>query len=544
MQYIEAGAIVARMPRVLRRCLVLMLAALFLARCASLPEEVSRPESRALTDTGDTPLGRALAPQLARHAPHSGAFPLDSGLDAFVARMVLVEAAARSLDLQYYIWHGDASGRLLMHAVRRAADRGVRVRLLLDDIGTAANDDHLLAIDAHPNIEVRLFNPLAQRSARGLGMLLDLGRVNRRMHSKSFTADSQATIVGGRNVGDEYFAAREDVQMRDFDVIAVGPVVAEASAAFDLYWNSSQVYPIGALVSRRPLPQEVSAAGARLDEFVNTQREGRYLQALRNSGLAAKLRSTELDFFWGAARIAFDEPGKIAREPGGQAQDLLPQLQGAVTAPASELLVISPYFVPGDAGVAALGQMRAKGVTVRVITNSLAATDVVSVHSGYQRYREALLAAGIEIYELKPNAAQKEDEAAWQREARAGAAHGVSGSSRAALHAKTLVVDRRTLFVGSMNLDPRSVFLNTEIGVILDMPALARKLAGQLEPQLRESAYRLALVPDGAQGSGVRLEWIALEATGEVRYASEPAASLWRRLAAGFLSLLPIESQL
>ena len=192
----------------------------------------------------------------------------------------------------------------------------------------------------------------------------------------------------------------------------------------------------------------------------------------------------------------------------------------------------------------ALRQMREKGVTVRVITNSLAATDVVSVHSGYQRYREALLAAGIELYELKPSAAQKQDQAAWQRDARAGAAHGVSGSSRAALHAKTLFVDRRTLFVGSMNLDPRSVFLNTEIGVILEMPELARKLAAQFEPELRESAYRLALVPDGLPGSGTRLEWISLEPAGEVRYASEPGASLWRRLTAGFLSLLPIESQL
>jgi putative cardiolipin synthase len=375
-------------------------------------------------------------------------------------------------------------------------------------------------------------------------MLVDLGRVNRRMHSKSFTADNQVTIVGGRNVGDEYFAAREDVQMRDFDVVAVGPVVAQASAAFDLYWNSPQVYPIGALVSHRPSPEDVSAAGARLDAFVDSQRQGPYVQALANSSLAAKLRSQEVDYYWGEARIAYDEPGKIAEEPSKRQANLLPALRAQVAPATSELLVVSPYFVPGDEGVAALRQMREKGIRVRIVTNSLAATDVVSVHSGYQRYRKALLAAGIELYELKPSAAQKEDAAAWKREAREGSTHGVGGSSRAALHAKTLAVDRRTLFVGSMNLDPRSVFLNTEIGVILDMPVLARKLAGQLEPELRASAYRLALAPDGAQGSGTRLEWIALEPAGEVRYASEPGASLWRRLAAGFLSLLPIESQL
>lgn len=535
------------MPRILRRALVPMLAALAIAGCASLPQDYPREESHALADTANTPLGRALAPLLAKHAPRSGAYPLNSGLDAFVARMLLAEAATRSLDVQYYIWHGDTTGKLLLHGLRRAADRGVRVRLLLDDIGTAANDTGLQTIDAHPNIEVRLFNPLAVRGARTIGMLGDLQRTNRRMHSKSFTVDNQATIVGGRNVGDEYFAAREDVQMRDFDVVAVGPVVAQASAAFDLYWNSPQVYPIGALVSRRPSPEDVTAASARLDAFVESQRQGPYVQALSNSNLAGKLRSQQLAYFWGEARIAYDEPGKIAEEPSKREANLLPTLRAQVAPATTELLVVSPYFVPGDEGVAALRQMREKGIRVRIVTNSLAATDVVSVHSGYQRYRKALLAAGIELYELKPSAAQKLDAAAWKHgagEPHADTAYGVAGSSRAALHAKTLTVDRRTLFVGSMNLDPRSVFLNTEIGAILEMPEMAHEYAQRLDAELRESAYRLALVPSGGAGSSVQLEWIALEEGREVRYTSDPGASFWRRFSAGLLSLLPIESQL
>jgi putative cardiolipin synthase len=514
-----------------------MLAALALAGCTSLPKDYPRPESRALTDTGATRLARTFAPLLAQHSPKSGVAPLASGLDAFVARMVLAEAAEKSLDLQYYIWHGDTSGQLLLDAVGRAADRGVRVRLLLDDIGTAADDAALLMIDAHPAIEVRLFNPLAQRSLRGLGMLADLGRTTRRMHNKSFIADNQAAIIGGRNVGDEYFAAREDVQMLDFDVVAIGPVVAQASAAFDLYWNSPQAYPIGALVGSRPSGEDMAAARSRLEAFVDSQRDGAYAQALRNSTLAARLRAGKSEYFWGVARMAYDEPAKAAADAQRRDTDLLPTLQAQVAAPATELLLVSPYFVPGESGVAALRELRAKGVRVRVVTNSLAATDVVSVHSGYQRYRKPLLEAGVEIHELRASAVQKEDRAAKMR---SDPAHGVGGSSRAALHAKTLVVDRRTLFVGSMNLDPRSAFINTEIGVILEMPDMARVYAQAIDDELREAAYRLELAPQ----SGGDITWVALEGGREVRYTREPGAGFWRRFAAAFMSLLPIESQL
>jgi len=523
------------------RLLHVLALGLALAGCTSLPQDYPRQESHAFTDTGGTRLGRALAPLAAQHAPRSGAYPLESGVDAFVARMVLAETAERSLDLQYYIWNGDTTGQLLLDAARRAADRGVRVRLLLDDIGTAADDAALLMIDAHPNVEVRLFNPLAQRRLRMLGMLADPGRTTRRMHNKSFTADNQATIVGGRNIGDEYFAAREDVQMRDFDVVAIGPVAAEASASFDLYWNSAQAYPIGVLVSRTPAEEELGAARERLDAFVAAQRDGPYLQALRNSRLAARLRAGELDYVWGGARMVYDTPEKAGADAGRRGEDLLPSLRAQAVPPSAELIVVSPYFVPGEDGVAALRQLRGKGVRVRVVTNSLAATDVVAVHSGYQRYRKPLLEAGVEIYETRPSAFEKSGLAA---PARDDASHGVGGSSRAALHAKTVVVDRRTLLVGSMNLDPRSVFLNTENGVVLEMPGLARAFAERLEAGLGEGAYRLALAPRGEAQPGGTLQWIAREDGREVVYESEPAASFWRRLGAGLLSLLPIESQL
>jgi cardiolipin synthase C len=528
------------MLRAPRRVLALLLV-LTGAGCASLPKDYPRDASYAFTDTAGTRLARALSPLLARHAPRSGAYPLESGLDAFVARMVLAESAERSLDLQYYIWHADVSGRLLLDAMLRAADRGVRVRLLLDDIGTSANDADLLLLAAHANVEVRLFNPVAARSARTLGLLAEFERTNRRMHNKSFTVDNQTSIVGGRNIGDEYFAAHEEVEMRDFDVVAVGPVVPQVSAEFDLYWNSAVAYPIEALARDKPDAQAVAQGRARLGAFVEAQKDGPYAQALSRSSLAARLRAHTVEYFWGAARMVFDDPRKIEAAPTDQETHLQTKLRSEVAPPESEVLVLSPYFVPGDEGVESLRRLRQRGVKVRIVTNSLASTDVVSVHSGYQRYRKALLEAGVELYELKPSAAMKQDEAAKRR---GDTTHGVSGSKRAALHAKTLVADQRSLFVGSMNLDPRSLFLNTEIGVILDMPDLARAFVQRLDAELRNLAYRRALAPADGAGAERRVEWISQEDGREVRHDSEPGASFWRRFEAGFLSLLPIESQL
>ena len=222
---------------------------LALAGCVSLPTDYPRTASQALTDTADTRLGRGIAPITARHPGESGIHLLQRGTDAFVARLVLAEAADRSLDVQYYIWHADITGKLLADGLLRAAERGVRVRVLLDDLGTAPNDHTLLALDRHPDIEVRLFNPVAARGARGLGTLLEFGRVNRRMHNKSFTADNQATIVGGRNIGDEYFEARPDLDFGDLDALAVGPVVRQVSASFDRFWNSPASVPITALTT-------------------------------------------------------------------------------------------------------------------------------------------------------------------------------------------------------------------------------------------------------------------------------------------------------
>ena len=516
-------------------------AAFALSACASLPVDYPRTTSSAIQGTDAAILGRGIAPLTAAHPGQSGLYPLQYGMEAFVARLVLAEAAEKSLDVQYYIWHGDQTGRLLVDRLLRAADRGVRVRLLLDDLGTAADDADLLALDAHPNVEVRLFNPVVLRSARTLGMLVDFRRINRRMHNKSFTADNQATIVGGRNVGDEYFEARSDLDFGDLDVMAVGPVVPEVSDAFDLYWNSSAVFPVTALTKKRLTPESLTQARAALTAFAESMNDSPYAEALRQSQLADELRAGEVPLFWGRAWLVHDDPAKIAADPEDTTTMLLPRLKPVVEQTQSELLVVSPYFVPGEVGVEWFQGLRARGIKVRILTNSLASTDVGAVHAGYARYREALLRAGVELYEVKPGASVR----AKDKEDVSGKA-GLPGSSRASLHAKAFAFDRRTVFIGSLNLDPRSVKLNTEIGVVFESPELAQLFAAGLERGFEENAWRLELKPPASQPESPpsRIEWVTLENGHEVRLTSEPEVSAWRRMSVWFLSLLPIEEQL
>jgi phosphatidylserine/phosphatidylglycerophosphate/cardiolipin synthase-like enzyme len=482
--------------------------------CASLPRSVDRPASTALTDTGSTRLGRAIAPLARANAGKNGIHALDNARDAFAARVLLARAADRSLDVQYYIWHADTSGTLLVHELWQAAERGVRVRLLLDDNNTRGADEALAGLDAHPNIEVRLFNPYANRGLRLAELAIDFSRLNRRMHNKSFTADNQATIVGGRNVGDEYFGADSPVEFADLDVLAVGAVVAEVSSAFDAYWNSESAYPAASLI----------VPGGRLTPVgkIEDQPEAaRYLQAVRATPLVRSLLSGSLPLEWAHARLVQDDPAKVLNPPDKTELHLLPRLEKAMGKPRRELDLVSPYFVPTKDGAAALITLAESGVQVRVLTNSLAATDVSPVHAGYAKYREELLRAGVRLYELKPFADKDE---AKDKDRRAG-------SSDASLHAKTFAVDRSRIFVGSFNFDPRSARLNTEMGIVVESPALAARLSEALDRGTANVAYEVRLSSDGG------LEWVE----GDVRHASEPGAGVLKRLWIGFLSILPIE---
>src|SRR6185295_4538747 len=341
---------------------------LLLGGCASLPKDYARSESHALADTSSTALGRAGREALAVHPGESAFRPLTDGVDALVARMVLAEAAERSLDVQYYIWHDDLTGRLFGNALLRAADRGVRVHILLDDVGTKANDEVVLTLDSHPNIEVRLFNPVASRAFRGLGMLTDFSRVNRRMHNKVFVADNQRAILGGRNIGDEYFAAHGGVVFADVDVEVAGPAVGEASKAFDAYWNAPMSVPIGALTGRGNVAGSLEALRTELAAFVEMQRDSAYVRSARSTA-ADRLAAGATGSYWGRTLLVVDDPAKVSRAPEDTEGHLLPQLGPVARQMKSELLIVSPYFVPGDAGVAWLRGVTARGIRVTILTN-------------------------------------------------------------------------------------------------------------------------------------------------------------------------------
>jgi putative cardiolipin synthase len=504
--------------------LVAILAAAF-AGCASLPPPDGRAPTTAFGDTAQTRLGRALAAEVAANPAKTGIHPLANAHDAFAARALLAAAADKSLDAQYYIWHGDQVGDLLFEALWQAAERGVRVRLLLDDMNTAGLDATLAALDAHPAIEVRLYNPLVQREARALGFLTDFQRVNRRMHNKSFIVDNQAAVVGGRNIGDEYFGAGTGVAFADLDVVAVGAAVRELSAEFDAFWNSASAYPAAGFVGSAG-PEAAARLRARFESTRGDPRSRDYLEALRTAPLVRDILDRRVAFEWTTARVVYDDPAKTLDTTGRTDVLLFPELVRAMGQPERSLELVSPYFVPGDDGTDALVAMAKRGVRIRILTNSLASSDVAAVHAGYAKRRVDLLRAGVRLFELRPTAGRDEQ----------GEKLGIGSSSSSGLHAKTFAVDGRRIFVGSFNFDQRSARLNTEMGIVVDSAALAGELAAAFDTTIPRAAWEVRLASDG-QG----LEWVERTASGERRYASEPATSWIKRSGVQFLSVLPIE---
>jgi cardiolipin synthase C len=580
------------------RLLALWLA-LSLGGCASLPPLDGRTETTAIASVAGAPIPDALAAPLAARPGLSGIYVLRDGEDAFAARMAMIDATARSLDIQYYIWHDDLTGRLMFDALRRAADRGVRVRLLLDDNNTKGLDPTLAALDAHPRIEVRLFNPFMQRSLRPLGYLVDFSRLNRRMHNKSVTADGAATIVGGRNIGDEYFAAGGDLGFVDLDIVAVGPVVEAVAKSFDDYWRCDSAYPVDRL-----LPPATAAAIADLAQWGEVlraePRAARYLEKVATTRVMRDLVAQELPFEWAASRLVVDDPAKGLGK-AGRKQLLSTRLADALGgSPTREFAVVSPYFVPGRRGTKSFKEIAESGVKVKILTNALESTDVAAVHSGYAKRRRDLLKSGVELYEMRRDAREgvaKRGSARDRRRpldlspprarrgvvvppdigraggiagaagpSRPGAAAGEAGndgvggggssggtgsgssgsvgsgslgSSDSSLHAKTFAVDSERIFIGSFNFDPRSALHNTELGLVIESPAMASALSRMFLKEIPEASYQVRF---GAHG---RLEWLERRADGTTLvYHDEPRASLGRRLAVTLFGLLPIEGLL
>lgn len=500
--------------------------------CATLPANTNRSESFAYTDTQNTYLGQAGAREKSDNPDKSGFILLGNGLDAFVARAVLAHTAQRSIDAQYYLFHNDLTGKLFMDQLIKAADRGVRVRLLVDDMGLEDRDRGAMALDLHPKIEVRIFNPFSRKTGRKLQFVTGFGTKTRRMHNKSFTVDNQVTILGGRNIGDEYFDAQPDLAFADLDVLAMGPVVDQVSTSFDRYWNHELAYPALTLMNKPPTPEEVTQKRQKLNKFIARQKDSPYLQALKNSNLAKELKANQETYHWGDAEVISDAPEKITRDRSETHLHMAPKLAPYLEAIDEELIIFSPYFVPGNQGVAFLTGLASQGIRVRILTNSLASTDVGIVHAGYAKYRKALLRGGVEIHEMnkKLTREQRHDK------------KGVTGSSKASLHAKSFIFDRSRVFIGSLNLDPRSITENTEIGVVFTSREIAADMAGWFDQNIDKIAFQLELTK--GPGEKEEIVWHGFVNGKPKTFNVEPYTGFWRRFGIGLMGILPIESQL
>ena len=477
-----------------------------------------RQDSRKHAGTADSLLGRATARWVAANDASCGVYRLDLGSQALGVRLGLIDRAERTIDIQSYLIRDDVSGNLIGLHLAAAADRGVRVRLLMDDALTHEIDAGLLSLDVHDNIEVRVFNPFPRRRSRLISFIANFNILNRRMHNKSFTVDNSVTIVGGRNLADEYFQSDGKDEFIDEDLLAIGTVVDEVSDGFDDYWNSQEAIPINAfneLVPHSSLEDSTQQGHT----YVEMHREGAFLKSVDDS-LAAQIEESSLELIPAAATAVIDRPDKIRKLLSRPTSMTTVHLQQMVASARSELIVVSPYFVPQTNGVNFLSSLVKKGVRVVVISNSLASTNHSSVHAVYARYRKPLLENGVELYELRPHLASSDT------------------TTKRTLHSKVATVDRKKMFVGSFNLDPRSLYLNTEMGMAVESELLTGSMALSILESLPDIAYKLRLSERG------RLEWLLHAASGDEVITTEPQTTWWRRFKTKLLSFLPIESQM
>jgi putative cardiolipin synthase len=481
-----------------------------LGSCAALPPMPPRQASQAIDPATPSALARRVA---AEQGPHglSGLRVIESGTDALATLIRLADGAERTLDLQYYALLNDTSARVLMQRVRAAAERGVRVRLLLDDLNTAGTDDALRRLTTHERIEVRLYNPLPSGRMSTLtkiaASLHDAQRINSRMHNKAFIADNALAVTGGRNVGDPYFIQAAEANFVDLDVLVAGPVVQQLSQVFDRFWNSDLAYPASAVVDAAP-----AAASAPLD-MPDTLPEAARADVKRRLGQGGRA----LGLQWAPAKLIADRPSKsFAQGEPSDAETMFDELGELMNSARREVLIVTPYFVPGEQGMALIEGLRKRGVQVRILTAALAATDAPVVHVGYSKYRPGLLAAGVELYELRPEFAPEGSPSPKRS--------GSGVHSRTNLHSKAVVVDGATLLVGSMNIDPRSDKHNTEMGLLVRSTTLARQLVKIIEHACREGAYRVDIDEDGD------LRWRYTEPGGRaVEFDHEPRVSWFKR---------------
>src|SRR6185295_7065426 len=484
-----------------------------------------RTVSTAFEGFAATRLGQFFGPAADEHPGLSGFSLMSHGREAFIVRLALADLAERSLDMQYYVWDGDTTGRIVVDHVMKAADRGVRVRLLVDDPFYKASDSIKACLDAHRNVEIRLFNPLTNRRWSILDFIFDFGRVNRRMHNKLMVADNAAAIVGGRNIGDIYYGVDTIANYRDLDVLAVGPVVRDLSGVFDRYWNIPSTVPIAAIVDRVHDAVDLDAIRIRLREAIAAA-DYPYPIDQDLGQLAAQGAELRDNLVWANGYIVADDPESIA--PGKESDDVMAFIRERIAHLKAELLVESPYFVLPAGAQATIKALQARNVRVRVLTNPLASNDMLPAHSGYAKTRRRLLENGMELYELRPDTDAFRP--GWSL---------LSGRSPAALHTKAIAFDREAVFIGSFNLDPRSAVINTEAGLYIESAELAKDLTDYMATGVvPANSYRVLLDPNA------EIVWETVRDGKRVRYQDEPETGFRRRFVADLLKLLPIDSQL
>jgi len=523
---------------------LVLLTLAFLGGCAALPPGANFPKiaSSALVHPDATSLGRRFDDAGRQHGGNSGFRIIPAGADGFLMRMQMINAAEKTLDLQYFIFRGDDTGQLLTGAVLRAADRGVRVRVLLDDGETMAGDEQIAKLAAHPLIEIRIFNPFTYRGHstlfRATEFMFDASRLDYRMHNKLFVVDNAIALIGGRNIGDQYFQIDPESQFADDDVFAAGPIAQKLSSSFDEFWNNALSIPVEALAGGKP---SRAALKERRVELKEQSREIKasgadYVKRVASGEPFDAIVSGRLPLIWAHAQLIYDSPDKKDVESGEMAGMLMHRaVVNAAIAVKSELLMVTPYLIPGQAGMQLFRDLRQRRVRVRILTSSLESSTVLLAQSGYMHYRIPLLESGVELYEIRSLLGNTRG---------SGETRAISRYGNYSLHAKLFVFDRQRVFIGSMNFDQRSMHLNTEIGLIIDSPELARQIAARFDAMVQPAnAYMLALRQNGA-GMEPSLVWRTRKGGRAVEYDTEPARSDWQRVKANILSMLPVDDEL
>jgi putative cardiolipin synthase len=497
---------------------------LAIAGCVSMPLDYPKEPSRALTDTADTYLAGESAKWRDGQLQGNGFYSLIEGKDAFGARLVLMSEAEKSIDAQYFLMKPDNAGLVFTEKLMKAADRGVRVRLLLDDVFTTVDDSYFSYMNAHPNIEVRIFNPISRKGLYWLNYVGQFSLANRRMHNKSFIIDNQAAIVGGRNIAVEYFQLETTGEFIDFDMFVAGPIVKDISDSFDIYWNNELAVPMEAL-SDKPDQKQPQQEAETVRLLMEKAGNSIYADAM-NTQLMRQFSANELDPYMAKARVIVDDPGKLRAEISEEHQVLATEIAKVLNDSTQEIIIITPYLIPGKSGIEFFRRLRDKGVRIVVLTNSLASNNHAAVHSAYSSYRKDLLEAGVELWEARANAVEITVEP-----------DSTTLKNPLTLHTKGILIDRRQIFVGSLNLDPRSIDINTEMGLLIESEELVSEIVDDVLISMPRIAYRLQLDDSG------KISWHANIDGREVIETKEPLTSGWQRFTAWLLRIMP-EQQL